>query len=80
MNETSVSSISTRGGRGGEGWGNSPLYKPYRYVSPERVKFLQRFSKTVVDFAHFVLWIGYSFLGSYGGVWTYLSIDSIVNE
>ena len=34
----------------------TPLYKPYRYVPPQRVGFLYRFSlKTDIDFAHFDL-------------------------
>ena len=47
---------------------DAPLYKPYRYVSPQRVGFFRRFGlKTVEDFAH-LSGIGYSFRGSYGGV------------
>ena len=39
---------------GGEG--PAHLYKPYRYVPPQRLGFLYRFSlKTGVDFAHFDL-------------------------
>ena len=34
-----------------DGRGSAPLYKPCRYVSPQRVGFLYRFSlKTGVDF------------------------------
>ena len=34
----------------------TPLYKPFRYVPPQRVRFLRRFGlKTVKDFAHFPL-------------------------
>ena len=40
------------------------------------LRFFRRFGlKTVKDFAH-LSGIGYSFRGSYGGVWTYLSIGS----
>ena len=36
--------------------GVTPLYKPYRYVPPQRVGFLRRFGlKTDIDFAHFSL-------------------------
>ena len=42
-------------GRGGEG-GGTPLYKPYRYVPPQRVGFLRRFGlKKGTDSAHFSL-------------------------
>ena len=37
-------------------WGGTPLYKPYRYVSPQRVWFLGLFGlKTGIHFAHFGL-------------------------
>ena len=40
---------------GGAG-GGPPLYKPYRYVLPQRVGFLRRFClKTGIDFADFGL-------------------------
>ena len=40
----------------GEGGGGPPLYKPYRYVLPQRVGFLCRFGlKTGIDFADFGL-------------------------
>ena len=33
---------------------DQPLYKPYRYVPPQRVRFWRRFSlKTGIDFDHF---------------------------
>ena len=36
--------------------GGTPLYKPYRYVPPQRVRFLRLFGlKTDIDFAHFSL-------------------------
>ena len=40
----------------GGGAGGPPLYKPYRYVPPQRVGFLRRFClKTGIDFADFGL-------------------------
>ena len=37
--------------------GGTPLYKPHRYVPPQRVGFLRRFGlRTVIDFAHFEPW------------------------
>ena len=36
--------------------GGTPLYKPYRYVPRQRVRFLRLFGlKTDIDFAHFSL-------------------------
>ena len=47
------------GGRG------TPLYKPYRYVPPQRVGFLSRFGlKTGIDFVHFGLESGMVFEGT----------------
>ena len=38
------------------GGGGSLIYKPFRYVPPERVRSLRRFGlKTVKDFTHFGL-------------------------
>ena len=38
------------------GGGGTPLYKPFRYVLPQGVRFLRRFGpKTVKAFAHFGL-------------------------
>ena len=49
----------------GEGGGATPLYKPYRYVPSQRVRFLRRFGlKTVTDFAHFGLESGIVFEGA----------------
>ena len=43
------------GGGGGEGRG-TPLFKPYRYVPPQRVGLLRRFGlKTGIGFANFGL-------------------------
>ena len=37
----------------GGGGGNTPLYKPYRYVPPHRIEFLRRFGlKTGIHFVH----------------------------
>ena len=42
--------------------GSTPLYRPYRYVPPQRVKFLRRFDvKTAKEFAHFGLESGMVF-------------------
>ena len=50
------------------GGGGTPLYKPKRYVPPQRVGFLSRFGlKTGIDFAHWT-GIGYDFRGTYGSV------------
>ena len=44
-----------------------PLYKPYRYVPPQRVGFLRRFGlKTNIDFAHFGLESDMIFKGTTG--------------
>ena len=50
---------------GGVGGGGSPLYKPYRYMLPQRVGFLNRFGlKTGIDFAHFGLESGLVYEGT----------------
>ena len=47
--------------------GGSPLYKPYRYVSPQRVGFSGLFGlKTDIDFAHFGPESGMIFEGTTG--------------
>ena len=47
--------------------GDTPLYKLYRYVSPDRVGFLRRFGlKTGMHFAHFGLESGMVFEGTTG--------------
>ena len=47
--------------------GGTPLYKLYRYVSPDRVGFLRRFGlKTGMHFAHFGLESGMVFEGTTG--------------
>ena len=44
-----------------------PLYKPYRYVLPQRVGVLRRFGlKTSIDFAHFGLESDMIFKGTTG--------------
>ena len=59
---------TARGGAGrGRGEKGTPLYKPYRYVPPQRVRFLCRFGlKTGIDFAHFDLESGVVFEGATG--------------
>ena len=55
--------------------GGTPLYKPYRYVPPQRVGFLRRFGlKTGIDFPHFgpESKIGYGFPGNFESVRKYL--------
>ena len=49
--------LGDSGGWGGGGRrGDNPLYKPYRYVRPQRVWFLHRFDLNLgIDFAHFGL-------------------------
>ena len=50
---------------GGTGGGGTPLYKPYRYVPPQRVGFLRLFGlKTGIDFAPFGLESGVVFKGT----------------
>ena len=45
----------------------TPLFKPYRYVPPQRVEFLGLFGlKTDIDFAHFGLESGMVFEGTTG--------------
>ena len=52
---------------GGGGGGDTPLYKPYRYVSPHRVGVLRRFGlKTGIHFAHFGLESGMVVEGTTG--------------
>ena len=48
--------------------GDTPLYKPYRYVPLHRVEFLRRFGlETGIQFAHFDLESGVVFEGFTGG-------------
>ena len=50
-----------------EGGGGYSLYKPYRYVPPQRVGFLRRLGlKTGIHFAHFDLESGMVFKGTTG--------------
>ena len=52
---------------GGGGGGHTPLYKPYRYVPPQRVEFLGLFGlKTGIDFGHFGLESGMVVEGTTG--------------
>ena len=47
--------------------GGTPLYKPYRYMPPQRVGFLHRFGrKTGIDFPHIDLESGMVFKGTTG--------------
>ena len=47
------------------GGGSNPLYKPFRYLPPQMVRFLRRFGlKTVKNFAHFGLESGIVFKGA----------------
>ena len=47
-----------------EGGGDTPLYKPYRYVPPHRIGFLRRFGlKTGIHFVHSGLESGMVFEG-----------------
>ena len=51
----------------GGGGGGTPLYKPCRYVPPQRVGFLRLFGlRTGIDFAHFGLELGMVFEGTAG--------------
>ena len=52
-------------GVGKKAGGGTPLYKPYRYVLPQRVGFLRRLGlKTSIDLAHFGLESGMVFEGA----------------
>ena len=47
------------------GGGYTFLYKPYRYVPPQKVGFLRRFGlKTGIHFAHFGLQLGMVYEGT----------------
>ena len=47
--------------------GGIPLYKPYRYMLPQRIWFLGLFGlKTGIDFAHFGLELSIVFEGTTG--------------
>ena len=49
------------------GGGGNQIYKPYRYVPPQRVGFLCRFGvKMGIDFVHFGLELGMVFKGTTG--------------
>ena len=48
---------------------DTPLYKLYRYVPPQRVWFLSRFGlKTGIDFDHYGLKLGMVFKGTTGAI------------
>ena len=57
--------------------GNTPLYKPYRYVPPHLVGVLRHFGLKTVFYKLCPFWsgIGYGFRGNYGSVYTYLSFQ-----
>ena len=49
-------------GLGGGGGGGTPLYKPYRYVQPQRIRFLSLCSlNSGIHFVHFGLESGVVF-------------------
>ena len=51
--------------------GSTPLYKPYRYVPPQKVWFWGPFGlKKGYTLCPFFSGIGYGFRGNYGSVWT----------
>ena len=60
--------MSVKWGFDSGGWGGgrrTHLYKPYRYVPPQRVGFLHRFGpKMGIDFAHFALESGMVYEGT----------------
>ena len=62
--------------------GGIPLYKPYRYVPPQRVGFLGLFGlKMGVDFVHFGLESGLVFEGTKGAYEiVYLSCQFQMNK
>ena len=58
--------LSAPWGWGGGGGGGCSLYKPYRYVPPQRVGFLRLFVCTGIHFANFGLESGMVFEGATG--------------
>ena len=70
-----------RRGGGGRG-GGTLLYKPYRYVPPQRVWFLRRFRlKTGIEFAHLGLESDMVFERATGGLNVFVvDVVSIPNE
>ena len=65
--ESVVFIIKVKAPGGGGGGGGTPLYKLYRYVSPQRVWFLSRFGlKTGIDFDHYGLKLGMVYKGTTG--------------
>ena len=75
-----ISSPDYQSWKGSERWGDTPLYKPYRHVPPQRVGFLGLLGlKTICSFGS---GIGYGFRGNYGSVhvWTYISFPFHMNN
>ena len=63
------------------GGGGTPLYKPYRYVPPQRVGFLRRFGlKKLSRFCPFWSGIGYGLRRNYGCVSMCSSFQFQMNE
>ena len=59
-----------------QGWGGTPLFKPQRYVLPQRVGVLWHFDlKTGIDLAYLGLELGMVFKRTTEGVCTYLSFQ-----
>ena len=57
------------------------MYKPFRYVPPQRVGFLHRFGlKTSIDFVHFGLESGMVFKGTTGVSEHFLSFQFQMNK
>ena len=59
--------------RGGGGGGGTPLYKPKRYVPPQKGRVFDPFwSENGYRLCPFWSGIGYGLWGNYGSVWTYV--------
>ena len=66
---------------GGRGGGGSPLYKPYRYVPPQRVRFMDLFGlKNGYKLCPFWSGSGFGFPGKYRSASMNVVIVSIRNE
>ena len=65
----------------GWGGGDTPLYKPYRYVPPHRVGVFAPFwSENWYRLCPFWSGIGYGCRGNYGSVGTYLSFQFQISK
>ena len=62
------------------GGGDTPLYKPYRYVPLQRVVFAPFWSENWYRLCLFWSGIGYGCRGNYGSVWTYLSFQFQISK